>query len=149
MVQDNFIIKCDGCGTKNKIPKSRLNDRPKCGKCGKGLTASGVSDRPVDITDRTFQDEILKHPGPILLDCWAPWCGPCKMVAPVLEELASEYAGRVKIAKLNVDENPATASKYAIQSIPTMLFFKNGKEVDKVVGALPKSEIEQHLKPLI
>ncbi|MBW2623639.1 MAG: thioredoxin TrxC [Deltaproteobacteria bacterium] len=149
MDQDSLIIRCNGCGAKNRIPKSRLNDRPKCGKCGRRLAAAGVSGRPVDVTDRTFQEEVLRHPGPVLLDCWAPWCGPCKMVAPVLDQLASEYEGQVKIAKLNVDENPATASKYAIQSIPTMLFFKNGTQVNKVVGALPKSEIQQHLKPLL
>ena len=83
------------------------------------------------------------------MDCWAPWCGPCKMVAPVLEQLASEYAGRLKIAKLNVDENPATASKYGIQSIPTMLLFKNGSHVNSLVGALPKNEIERHLGTIL
>ncbi len=149
MEGNSFIIRCDSCGTRNRIPGSRLDDRPKCGKCGQRLSTAGVSDRPVDITDNTFQAEILNHSGPILLDCWAPWCGPCKMVAPILEQLASDYAGRVKIAKLNVDENPATASKYAIQSIPTMLFFNNGTQVDKVVGALPKNEIEKHLESFI
>jgi len=104
---------------------------------------------PVDITDNTFQEEVLSYNGPVLLDCWAPWCGPCRMVAPVLEQLASDYTGRVKIAKLNVDENPVTASKFGIQSIPTMLFFKNGQLVNKTIGALPKNEIEKHLQTLI
>jgi len=83
------------------------------------------------------------------VDCWAPWCGPCRMVAPIMDQLASEYAGRVKIAKLNTDDNPSTASLYGIQSIPTLLFFKNGKQVNKLVGALPKKEIERHLGSLI
>ena len=83
------------------------------------------------------------------MDCWAPWCGPCKMVAPVLDQLASEYAGRIKIAKLNVDENPMTASRYGVQSIPTMLIFKNGNQVDKLVGALPKQEIVRHLRSVL
>jgi thioredoxin len=83
------------------------------------------------------------------VDCWAPWCGPCRMVAPIMDQLASEYAGRVKIAKLNTDENPLTASQYGIQSIPTLLFFKDGTLVNKLVGALPKSEIEKHLGGLI
>jgi len=106
-------------------------------------------DHPVEVTDRTFTDEVLSFRGPVLVDCWAPWCGPCRMVAPVLDQLAPEYAGRVKIAKLNVDENPMTSSQYAIQSIPTMLLFKNGQQVNKLVGALPKNEIERHLVPLL
>jgi thioredoxin 2 len=106
-------------------------------------------DHPVEVTDRTFRDEVLSFRGPVLVDCWAPWCGPCRMVAPVLDQLASEYAGRVKIAKLNVDDNPKIASQYAIQSIPTMLLFKNGQQVNKLVGALPKNEIERHLTPLL
>jgi len=103
---------------------------------------------PIDVTDQTFNKEVLSHAGPVLVDCWAPWCGPCKIVAPVLEQLASEYAGRIKIAKLNVDENPATASQYRIQSIPTMLLFKNGNQVERLVGALPKQEIARHLEIL-
>ena len=109
-------------------------------------TASG---RPVDITDQTFNQEVLAHKGPVLVDCWAPWCGPCKMVAPVLSELAQKYSGKVKIAKLNVDENPNTASRYTIQSIPTMLLFKNGQMVDTLVGALPRAELEKHLQKLV
>jgi len=149
MNQDSIILRCNQCGTKNRIPKNRLGDRPVCGKCREPLSAEAADSHPIDITDSTFQQEVLSHPGPVLLDCWAPWCGPCRMVAPVLDQLASEYAGRVKIAKLNVDENPATASRFGVQSIPTMLFFKNGQQVDKVIGALPKSEIERHLKSLV
>jgi thioredoxin len=83
------------------------------------------------------------------VDCWASWCGPCRMVAPIMDQLASEYAGRIKIAKLNTDDNPDIASQYGIQSIPTLLFFKNGKQVNKLIGALPKREIEKHLEGLI
>jgi len=105
--------------------------------------------RPVDISDNTFDSEVLSFSGPVLVDCWAPWCGPCRMVGPVLEQLASEYAGRVKIAKLNVDENPQTASRYSIRSIPTMLLFKKGEMINSMVGALPKEEIERRLQPLL
>ncbi len=149
MDQESIIVLCTHCGTKNRIPKSRLRDNPVCGKCRASLEITVAPAKPVNVTDKTFQREVLSHPGPVLMDCWAPWCGPCRMVAPVLDQLASEYTGRIKITKLNVDENPVTASQYGIQSIPTMLLFKNGKKVNALIGALPKQEIEKHLKTII
>lgn len=149
MDNDSIIIKCLQCGTKNRIPRTRIDDQPRCGKCHTDLPALTIYDHPVDITDRTFQDEVISHPGVVLMDCWAPWCGPCKMISPVLEQLAKEYAGRVKIVKLNVDENQVTASQFAIQSIPTILLFNNGHKANTLVGALPKTEIEKHLKSLL
>ena len=86
---------------------------------------------------------------PVLVDFWAPWCGPCKMVGPMLERLAAKYAGRVKIAKLNVDENPATASRYGVSSIPSLLFFKQGRVVQTLVGAVPESRIEERIRALL
>jgi len=147
--QDTTIIQCSHCGTKNRIPKSRLRDKPICGKCRKPLTKGAVHDRPVTVTDSTFSMEVFSYPGAVVVDCWAPWCGPCHMVSPILEQLASEYAGRVKIAKLNVDENPLTASQYSIRGIPTLLFFRDGKFVESLVGALPRGEIEGHLKSIL
>lgn len=149
MSDESIIVRCPHCNTKNRIPKSRIEDRPVCGKCGTQLSIGTHHDQPVSITDKTFSSEVLSSSGPVIVDCWAPWCGPCHMVAPVLEQLASEYSGRVKIAKLNVDENPNTASQYSIQSIPTMLFFKNGELVNQLIGALPKNEIERQLKALL
>jgi len=149
MSQDNIITVCPQCGAKNRVPKNRLNDNPVCGRCKAPLPAVPVHDRPVDITDATFDAEVLSFSGPVLVDCWAPWCGPCQMITPVLETLAAKYAGSVKIAKLNVDENPMISSKYGIQSIPTMLLFKNGQQTDTLVGALPKAEIEKHLQGLL
>ena len=149
MNQDNTIIQCTNCGTKNRIPKNRLQDKPICGKCRRPLTVGVVHDRPVIVKDSTFSIEVLSYPGAVIVDCWAPWCGPCHMVSPILDQLASEYAGRVKIAKLNVDENPLTASQYSIRSIPTMLLFKDGKLVNSLVGALPRSEIEGHLRSIL
>lgn len=149
MNSDSIIILCSSCGTKNRIPEKRIYDHPICGKCRAPLSKDLELDHPVIVTDRSFQEEIISYPGPVLLDCWAPWCGPCKAIAPVLEQLAKEYKGRIKIAKLNVDENPEIASRYAIQSIPTMLLFQNGKTVNTLVGALPKHEIEKHVKSII
>ncbi|MCD6298449.1 MAG: thioredoxin TrxC [Deltaproteobacteria bacterium] len=149
MDQESIIVRCANCGAKNRIPKERLGEGPICGKCKAPLKVATSPAIPVDVTDQTFSQEVLSFPGPVLVDCWAPWCGPCRMVAPVLEQLASEYAGRLKIAKLNVDENPATASQYGIQSIPTMLLFKNGNQVNSLVGALPKPEIERHLLTIL
>jgi len=120
-----------------------------CGKCGAPLPGNSPPAYPVEVTDKSFEEEVFFFEGAVLMDCWAPWCGPCRMVAPVLDQLAAEYAGRIKIAKLNVDDNPTTASRYGIQSIPTMLLFKKGKQVNKLIGALPKAEIERHLRSLL
>ncbi len=95
----------------------------------------------VYVTDDTFEDEVLKAEGPVLVDYWAEWCGPCKMIGPVLEEAAQDYAGRVKIAKLNIDENPATPPKYGIRGIPTLMLFKNGHVEATKVGAVSKSQL--------
>jgi len=100
---------------------------------------------PVILTDSNFKSEIAKYPI-LLVDFWAPWCGPCRMVSPIIEQLAREYSGRVAFGKVNVDENQMISSSYGIQSIPTMMIFKNGKAIDTMIGALPKAQIEMKLK---
>ena len=147
---DSVIIRCNNCGTKNRIPLSKAELKPVCGKCKAPLDLSAIgTGRPVNVTDASFDAEVMKSPLPVLLDCWAPWCGPCRMVAPVLEELAGQWRGRIKIAKLNTDENPNVAGRYQIRSIPTMLVFQQGQLRDTIVGALPKAEIERRMAPFL
>ena len=100
-----------------------------------------MSGQIVHVTDDTFEDEVSKSDKPVLVDYWADWCGPCKMIAPILDEIATEYEGRVKIAKLNIDENPATPPKYGIRGIPTLMLFKNGNVEATKVGAVSKSQL--------
>ncbi len=97
------------------------------------------------VTDNTFKEEVLDSEVPVLVDFWAPWCGPCGMVAPVVEEIATQYEGQVKVVKLNTDENPGIATQYGIRSIPTLMIFKGGQRVDMVVGAVPKTTLANTL----
>lgn len=105
--------------------------------------------KPVQITDDTFENEVIQSDKPVVVDFWATWCGPCKMIAPILEEVAEEMSERVKIAKLDVDSNNKTAAKYNIMSIPSLLFFKNGELVDQVVGAIPKAQLVSRLEKVL
>lgn len=147
------IVKCEKCGARNRVePDSPAGRIAKCGKCGTVLmtaTASAAtSNKPLIVTDQSFAEDVLNAAGLTLLDCWAPWCGPCRMVGPIMEQLAAEAQGRYRVAKLNVDDNPRTASQFQIQSIPTMLLFKNGKLVDRLIGAHPKQTIVAKLAQL-
>lgn len=133
------ILVCANCGKKNKIRPS-AKGAPHCGNCGKPLPW------PVDATDETFDIEAEASPA-VVVDLWAPWCGPCRIVSPILEELSNEYAGRLKVVKVNVDDNPATAQRFQAFSIPTMVVIKNGRVVDRIVGAMPKSALSVRLTP--
>jgi len=142
------LIHCPACGAANRLDPHRMGAgrRPICGRCRNPLPVDG---RPVIVTDATFATEVERSALPVLVDAWAPWCAPCRMIAPAIEQLAAELAGRVRVAKLNVDENPATASRFGLRSIPTLLVLSGGREVDRMVGALPKHEIAGRLQRLL
>ncbi len=105
--------------------------------------------KPIEVTDATFEQEVLQSDKPVIVDFWAVWCGPCKMIAPIMEELANEYDSKIKIAKLDVDNNPNVAIKFGIRSIPTVLFFKDGKVSEQVIGAYPKTHFLDKLQKIL
>ncbi len=133
------ILVCPSCGQKSKIRPSERG-APHCGNCGKVLAWL------VNATDETFDIESKAAPA-VIVDLWAPWCGPCRVVGPILEELSRDFAGRLKVVKVNVDDNPATAERFQAFSIPTMVVIKNGRVVDRIVGAMPKGALTVRLTP--
>jgi thioredoxin 2 len=149
-MSSTMMIHCPQCGTENRVPFAKLEQglRAKCGRCKQPLP-SGSAAAPLVVTDATFAAEIERSPLPVLIDAWAAWCGPCRTIAPAIDELAAELQGRMRVAKLNVDENPATASRFDIRSIPTLLVFAGGREVDRIVGAQPKHAIRARLDQIL
>jgi thioredoxin 2 len=139
-------IRCAACGAVNRVPGERVGAPARCGKCHAPLASAAA---PVAVTDASFEAIVLRATTPVLLDCWADWCGPCHMLAPTIDALARSYAGRVVVAKLDVDANPATASRFDVRGIPALLFFDRGRLVDRLVGVQPRPAIEAHLTPLL
>ena len=159
------IVACAKCGAKNRVDErvTFVGKQPVCGRCGAALRggegeeaqrpaggdagAKADDSKPLAVTDRTFAREVIEasNARPVLLDCWAAWCGPCRVIAPVLDELAAESAGLYRVAKLDVDANPQTAAALGIQSIPTLFIYKKGQQVERIVGAQPKQVIAARL----
>jgi thioredoxin 2 len=149
---ESLLIPCAACGANNRVPREKVEQglQPVCGKCKTPLSVTDKpADKPMTVTDATFAVEVERSSLPVLVDLWAPWCGPCRMISPILEALAAEMAGRVRVVKLNIDENPATAARFNIQSIPALLVFRGGREVDRMVGVRPKAEISRRLEQIL
>lgn len=133
------VVECPNCHTKNRVPAA-AGGAPQCGKCHSPLAWI------TDATDDDFSDVVEKATIPVLVDIWAPWCGPCRMVSPALEQLASEMAGQLKLVKVNTDENPQVSQRFNVMSIPTLLLFNDGEVVDEQVGAAPAATLRTWLQ---
>jgi len=137
MNTDALHIACAHCGATNRVPATRLEDDPTCGRCGQGL----LTGEPVELTDANFEAVVSKTDLPVVVDFWAPWCGPCRMMAPAFEQAAAQLKGRALLVKVNSDDNPLTASRFGIRSIPTLVKLDHGRELSRRSGALPAGQI--------
>ena len=146
MGANDRLIKCSSCGAMNRVPPAQPGRKAICGRCKTPLVAVTG---PLHVTDSTFADQVERNPQPVLLDLWAEWCGPCHTLTPTIEQLSAELSGRVTVAKLNIDENPGTAGRFRVQSIPTLLLLRGGREVDRLVGVQPKQEILRHIEAIL
>ncbi|MDH5229823.1 MAG: thioredoxin TrxC [Gammaproteobacteria bacterium] len=133
------IIACPACDSLNRVPQQRLSEAPKCGRCGETLFQSQV----LTITNQNFQAHIHRSELPVLLDYWAPWCGPCKVMAPILDQAAKSMEPLLRVAKINTDDEQALAGQAAIRGIPTMILYTQGKELGRVSGAMELSRLQQ------
>ena len=136
-------VACPFCGKLNRVRMDRVQDRPKCGECGRPL----LLDRPLAVTDAAFDRVISDTDVPVLVDFYADWCQPCKIMAPLLDDIARERAGALLVLKLNTDLHPVTSQRFSIRGIPTLILFKNGREASRAVGAVPKAQLESLVGP--
>jgi len=144
MAESQHIV-CPHCDAVNRVARARLADQPVCGKCAQALFTA----QPTDVSSARFDKHVQRNDIPVLVDFWAAWCGPCRMMAPSLNEIATEREGRAVVAKVDVDANPELAAEYNIRAIPALYIFSNGKVVDTVVGVRAKSDLLQHLDTAI
>ena len=142
---NSIVVTCPSCATKNRIPADMQHLGPKCGKCKTSISLAAVA-VPVELDDSTFAGFIRQASKPVMVDFFSPTCGPCRMLAPVIEAMARKFYGRMIIAKLDTSRSQMAAAQYRIRSVPTLLFFKNGRLVDQVTGALPEQELIQVLE---
>jgi thioredoxin 2 len=141
------IIVCQQCGAKNRIPADKQHLIPKCGRCGSRITGSSAT--VLELSDKTFDQVVDTAALPVLVDFYSPTCGPCQVLAPVIEQIAGKYGGRAVVCKLDTSRHQMAAARYQIRGVPTLIFFKNGQAVDQVVGAVPAQELEQRLNNLL
>jgi thioredoxin 2 len=137
MTADPVHIACAACGATNRVPAARLSEDPSCGRCGAAL----LPGEPVELTDANFEQVAARTGLPLVVDFWAPWCGPCRMMAPAFAQAAAQLKGRAVLAKVNSDENPGLSARFGIRSIPTLVRLEGGREVKRVSGALPAGQI--------
>jgi len=138
MTERTATVACPFCSTLNRVRLDRVDDRPKCGQCGRPL----LLDRPLAVSDANFERVIADAAVPVLVDFYADWCGPCKIMAPLLDDIARQRMGEVLVLKLDTDRNPTTAMRFAIRGIPTLILFKAGREAGRQTGAVPRQQIE-------
>ena len=145
--ESSRIVKCVNCSANNRVSVGNQDKQPVCGRCKSPL--SDISVQPITVTDANYSELVEKSSVPVLLDLWAAWCGPCHMLAPVIDKVAQETAGKALVGKLNVDENRQTAARFHVQGIPTMIILQNGREVDRLVGVQTKETILSRLQPFM
>ncbi len=139
---EKIILRCSSCSAVNRVMRDKLNSNPVCGKCGRGLT---IPRAPVDITRENYKKEIKKTPGPVLMVFWSPTCGHCRQLNPVLDALALEKAGILKVARVNTHQEHHLPMQFDIRAVPTLILFKNGKKVDTLPGAVPAQQLQSWL----
>jgi thioredoxin 2 len=139
---DKYTLRCTGCGAKNRVPTNKINENPKCGKCHAELqTKELFIPQPVMVTDANFEDRVIKSPLPVLMFAWAPWCPTCVSTAPIIDEFAADAKTKIRVGKLNVDQNKMLAARYKILSVPFIFIFDNGQLKDSMPGGMKKHEL--------
>jgi thioredoxin 2 len=149
MERNSFIIYCTHCGRRNRVPGRKLQDNPVCGSCHRPLEIRPEFLKPLDVGEADFPREVLHHPGPVLAAFWSPRCPYSRQLLPLLDETAAGHGGRVKVVRIDTDRNPATASLFSIEGVPTVILFREGRAVKRMVGVLSLDEIERSLKAVL